>query len=583
MAHSGCGGSLRVVETDTGNPIADFTHVQLTITCVKWSHGRHFVPQSMSDHSPRKKRKRKSEVAVNDLGLIAMGTTSGAIFLYSFYEGKLHTKLEKGHTAEITDLCWYPNNRTLCSSSLDGHVVEWDVPSSQMKQKWKASDSGVHSLCLCGSDRLLTAGTAIKVWSLQTRKVIQKFTGHATEVFRLLPVPSSGAEDGQSDGSYFVSAAANDKIINAWVCHPGSREKNPVASFSVTEQPAELTLQVTGDQMLILSVLTAKGQVQVFEHTLNGKLLKPVKPTTVVHAVTEGSRDQVPVSVPLLAALPSTVGSPSASLLLAHGSLVTPQFSSVALRPKRSEIPVVVSSKPGKKSKKEDSSPGKRARVEGSTVLPSTEPGSSKPKRKKSELTLTERLEAQDGPPSSSQKSVSGRPLTSDQLGEKLTAALQSNDPTMLTAVFQEQNDTKIRNVIRNLPPPQVDGLVKEVAKRCQGRPSGGLLVTHWLKQILMARMDYIDTVPELRQTVASLKRYFLERQQFWPARLEVKGKIDALLARIAANQSQEDEPSPSSEDFLPYQDDSDSGEEMNLIEFGASESEGNWEDSDID
>ena len=50
--------------------------------------------------------------------------------------------------------------------------------------------------------------------------LFQKFTGHSTEVFRLLPVlkPSVG-DDGESDPyfcSYFLSAAVNDRVINAW-------------------------------------------------------------------------------------------------------------------------------------------------------------------------------------------------------------------------------------------------------------------------------------------------------------------------------------------------------------------------------
>lgn len=46
---------------------------------------------------------------------------------------------------------------------------------------------------------------------------LQKFTGHATEVFRLLPVLSSPSELPDSpEGVYFLSAALNDRLVNVW-------------------------------------------------------------------------------------------------------------------------------------------------------------------------------------------------------------------------------------------------------------------------------------------------------------------------------------------------------------------------------
>ncbi|KAL8586305.1 hypothetical protein ACOMHN_058685 [Nucella lapillus] len=593
MAYSGSDGGLRVVETASGNPIADFTDAKLTITCVKWSHGRHLKSQSASDHSPQKKKRKKSDVAVavGDLGLIAMGTTGGTVFLYSFARGQLHTLLENGHTAEVTDLCWHPNGTSLFTCSQDGQVVEWDVPASQVKQKWRVSDS-VHSLCLWGSDHLLTADRAIKLWHLPTKKVVQKFTGHATEVFRLLPVPSSGAEGGQSDGSYFVSAAANDKIVNAWLCHGDSRQRNAVASFSVTEEPAELTLQVTSDQMLILAVLTTKGKVLVFQHTLGGKLLKPVKPTTVVHAVTEGSRDQVPVPVPLLAAWPSAVGSPSACLLLAHGSLVTPQFSSVSLQPSQPEIPLVVS-QPERKAMRADYSLVKTPEVSGSTVLypshigpagPNTEPSTRRKRNKSvSELTVAERLEAM-GVAGQPQSAGSGRPPKTDQLVIQLTQGLQSNDAKLLTNAFQERNPTIVHNTVKKLPLPLIHPLIKELVKRRYCHPQTGRVMNRWLQQIFCVHKAFISTVPDIVETLRELEQYITYRTHALHHRMKVETKLSAMLARGALQKQVKEEPLPSSEPVLVYKYESSSeSDEGDQAEMEASDPEGNLDDSDAD
>ncbi|XP_076442645.1 WD repeat-containing protein 43-like [Babylonia areolata] len=596
LAYSGGDGVVKIWETATGNPIADFTpnkQLTTTCTCLQWSRGRHLKSPSL--HSPRKKKRRKSDVeaAVGDLGLIAIGTAAGSILLYSFSKGQLHTQLEKGHTDEVTDVSWHPNGTTLYSCSLDGHVIEWDVPSSQIKQKWKASSGGVHSIGLCGPNRLLTADRGIKMWDLTSRKIIQKFTGHSTEVFRLIPVllQSSGTDDTEGETtvcSYFLSAAVNDRVINAWLCHPDSSEKNAITTFSLTEDPAELNLQVTKDQILTLSILTTKGKVLVFEHTLNGKLKKPLKPKTVVHAATAGSREEVSAPVPILAAEPRVASADSASLLVAHGSMLRPRFESVSLRPTQPETVLVVSN-PEKKALKTDFSQVKTPEVAGSTVLypgqmaparPDTEPGTSRRKRKKSvsELTVVERLEAM-GVDNPEQPSGSSKPPKADQLVVQLTQGLQSGDAKLLTNAFQERNEMTIVNTVKRLPLHVIHALVKEVIQRMYGHPQSGLVMLRWLKQIMCTHMAYLMTIPDIMETLGELNQYIQYRQHALPKRMEVQGKLNLLLSRVAS-QSQVDEPAASAEPLLVYQDESDEDDVLPM-EVGASESEDNWEDSD--
>jgi hypothetical protein len=41
---------------------------------------------------------------------------------------------EKGHTDAVTAVCWAERGSKLYSSSLDGHVVEWEVAASKLKE-----------------------------------------------------------------------------------------------------------------------------------------------------------------------------------------------------------------------------------------------------------------------------------------------------------------------------------------------------------------------------------------------------------------------------------------------------------------
>ena len=58
------------------------------------------------------------------------------------------------------------------------------------------------------------------------------------------------------------------------------------------------------------------------------KLKKPLKAKTVVHAATAGSKEEGPVPVPILAALPTETEEES-GLLVAHGSTLKPKFETV--------------------------------------------------------------------------------------------------------------------------------------------------------------------------------------------------------------------------------------------------------------
>jgi WD40 repeat protein len=75
--------------------------------------------------------------------------------------------------------------------------------------KWKVGTERVTCLLvLSDSNSLLAAGYTICLWDIPSKKVVRRFTGHASEVTSLTLIP--GTEN------YFVSAAKNDRLISAW-------------------------------------------------------------------------------------------------------------------------------------------------------------------------------------------------------------------------------------------------------------------------------------------------------------------------------------------------------------------------------
>lgn len=109
--------------------------------------------------SPHKKKKRKTSGVgrlVQGLELIALGTTSGSLLLYSVNKGELHSELvmwpvvalsamdhflmawllfqNGGHTSRVTCVCWSSDGERLFSCSEDQHIIEWSVASAAVKQ-----------------------------------------------------------------------------------------------------------------------------------------------------------------------------------------------------------------------------------------------------------------------------------------------------------------------------------------------------------------------------------------------------------------------------------------------------------------
>ncbi|GFR99204.1 WD repeat-containing protein 43-like [Elysia marginata] len=286
LAFSSSDGILRIYESATGKLKQEYSsssHLSAVTSSLSWSR-----PRRDGTSSPKSKRKKlnssKPASSGDDgLNLIALGTTSGDINLYSFSKGSLHTQLTGGHSLKVNDVFWHISSPELFSCSEDQTVVQWDLKKGKVKHKWKCDTSSVHSVCQCSDQHLLTASHNIKLWDLSTRTVLQVLTGHSSPVYCLKPIEFAVSN---TDASYVLSAAEDDRHISVWCCD-GSKNRNSVATFSVPDEPVSLSLGQgsSSSQSLLLAVITRKGALHIFEHTLNGVKKKPLLPKSSIKAV----------------------------------------------------------------------------------------------------------------------------------------------------------------------------------------------------------------------------------------------------------------------------------------------------------
>ena len=66
--------------------------------------------------------------------IIALGTASGNVLLYSLNRAELVHQLTGGHTGKIRCLCWNSDGSSLFSVSADKKIVEWNAVKGVIKR-----------------------------------------------------------------------------------------------------------------------------------------------------------------------------------------------------------------------------------------------------------------------------------------------------------------------------------------------------------------------------------------------------------------------------------------------------------------
>uniref|UniRef100_A0A8C7S2R1 Small-subunit processome Utp12 domain-containing protein n=1 Tax=Oncorhynchus mykiss TaxID=8022 RepID=A0A8C7S2R1_ONCMY len=523
-------GRLRIWNTDSKILHQEYVpsaHLSATCTCIVWGPCR--IAKVCLGDGPRRK-KRKSEAGhVEDLAdLLALGTVAGSIIIYSAVKGALHCTLDGGHNGGVNCVEWHPEDGLLYSGSDDSYIVEWDLQTSKTRCKWKADRASVTSLCVSPDGKLLlSAGQTIKMWDLKTKEVYRKFTGHSTAVTNLRFATTRPPD---SNGLYFLSGAAHDRLISVWQVQEDSNDKNSVVSFTLTDDPQHIDLFTSNskEEAVRLAVVCKDGQLHLFEHFLNGPCKKPLSPSCTVQM---SGLEDIPVPVPLLAA---ALTADTRSLLLAYGSYLQPVMERLVMLPClflfnihalvfQVKTPVV-----NAKSKVlVPGLPGHQAPVKAAL-------GSEKRKKgtDTKEMSIEERLGEIDL--SREKGGVKETPsLQTDNFAVLLVQGLESKDANILNNVFQTRKDNLIKKTVSRLPIPAVLPLVEELTKRMQGHPYTAVLMVRWLKAVLMQHTSYLSSLPDLVSQLGVLYHMIESRVKMFHKLTKLHGKLYLLMTQV--------------------------------------------------
>ncbi|XP_039898062.1 WD repeat-containing protein 43 [Simochromis diagramma] len=582
-------GRLRIWNTDSKTLHQEYVpsaHLSATCTCIAWGPCR-----TVKEGPQRKKRKSEAVQVEEKADLLAMGTAAGTVLIYSTAKGALHCTLDGAHSGGVNCVQWHPEESLLYSGSDDTNIVEWDLQTGKTRSKWKADRAAVTSLCVSPDGKLLlSAGHIIKMWDLDTKEVYRKFTGHSTAVTTLRFATTRPPD---SNGLYFLSGAAHDRLLSVWQVREDGKDKNSVVSFTLTDEPQHIDLVTSNskEEAVRLAVVCKDGQLHLFEHFLNGPCKKPLSPSCTVQML---DTKESPMPIPLLAAV---LGADTRTVMLAYGSHLQPVMEKVDINTAERHVCLTRDVQTTLSLSMETTVSKVKTPIVNakSKVLVPGLPGHKAPlkgtsqaseKRKKDtdtkEMSIAERLGEIDLSTVSEKGASKGTAsLTTDNFAVLLVQGLESNDASILNKVFQTRKDMVIKKTVARLPLSAVLPLVEELTKRLQGHPFTAVLMVRWLKAVLMHHTSYLASLPDLVTQLGVLYHMIESRVKMFHKLTKLHGKLYLLMTQMATSDSSNVVSDVDHTAKLVYEDESSDEDEASGDEGLPDEDSDHWEEDE--
>nr|XP_039248120.1 WD repeat-containing protein 43-like [Styela clava] len=587
-------GVLHIWDVETGTKKVEYTpasHLTSTFTCLSWKIQQRIEKRKQNEASGKKRKSKAFEVDKTE-DIIALGTATGDILLYRYLTGELAGKLDGEHTGKITCICWDPYEFRLLSSSEDQHIVHWDLKSYKSICKWQADKRGVNSMCVCPNSTLLSAGKTIKLWDLETKQLLRSFVGHASPVLDLMYVNIPAISQRQDatplemvEGLYFLSSAIEDRVVNIWQIQRKHR-KIAVATFSLNSEPISMALKspTSKDNPITLLVLTNEGELNIFSHTLNGQIKKPLNVQMTVKLV-DPSAKQIKI---LSATFCDEKDSETATILIAYGTTLKVIFEKLNLDNYTTKDVCIIREDPMKvKISQPENALTTREPIRNKNEVVTLAPGipghaqdisamseqttTIKHKRRKntvstseSEMTLEDRLNA-----IGLKKEDEGQqqqPPRADSLSVLLAQGLHSNDKEILNRVLQKTNEDLIYNTVARLPLSLIVSLIQDLTTRMKTSPAAAFKFVKWMRITLKVHSSYLMTLPDLVPLLSQLYQLMDARTETHSRFVKLEGKLELLTTQIKSKKSAENKTIDTTPMFV-YEDESSDEQEDILMD----------------
>ncbi|KAK4873052.1 hypothetical protein RN001_015081 [Aquatica leii] len=555
-------GKLKLWETSTSSFVQEFTpdfHLTSPCTCL------HFIHQESSENHVPRKKKRKNSLDLTE-PVIALGTSSGKLLIYSIGKGDLDYAIDSKTNLPINCISW--TDGAILYSAVDQNIISWNLEKRFIKNKWKAGNEIIKSILALPENKVITGARTIKLWNAVSQELLRTFTGHSQEVRFLNYVNPRNGND-----SYVISGSKGDRLLSVWSLSEDTIEKNAIANFSMEDVPIYIST-VTIDGVSTIAAVTHSGKAHIYQHTLNGKCSKPLKSKTILQVAQQNQSNTVAL-IPIVAAYVND----DKSLLIAHGNDVTLVFENVVVDDSQ-KLQVLVRDDPVtfKRNDKKVTKVQTPATDNVHYVTPHTSNAVKRKTDGRQEVPMEKRLENLTLNKLDSKSKI---PRVNN-VAQLLIQGLHSKDKTMLKSVLNsEHEESVIKNTIKRLPVPVVLPLIEELTSLIQGTTVPSQSGCIWLKHLLQIHSAIFLSNPELPSMLAPVLGCIESRLSLLMPLNRLRGRLDLLVSQVTtanAPNNEEDEDA-----LLVYNDKGLSDSESEVIDFASqSESENEWnEDSD--
>ncbi|KAG7381278.1 Hsp90 cochaperone shq1 [Phytophthora pseudosyringae] len=201
-------GRLKVWDVASGalqQELKERDHLSYRYTCLAWTQAA-------------AKAKSKKRGGASGLGLLALGTSSGAVVVWDLATGEVkHTlQADAAHgSGAVQALAFNAQGSLLYASSSDKHVLEWSVSSGQVERKFRCGSGGASALAVSADGEVLAAGgSALRTFDLSSGKKSRKLVSGLSSAVTQLQF--AAVEGGLESSRFLFAATAGARFVNMY-------------------------------------------------------------------------------------------------------------------------------------------------------------------------------------------------------------------------------------------------------------------------------------------------------------------------------------------------------------------------------
>ncbi len=139
---------------------------------------------------------------------VATSSWDGTVKVWEVPTGRL-LHILSGHIAWVARVAWSPDGRTIASSSDDQTILLWDVETERYRTALRGHTNGVYDIAFTPDSAILLSGSrdgTLRVWDVITEQCIRVIHGHAISIYDV---------DWSPDGTQLASGAS-DLMVTIW-------------------------------------------------------------------------------------------------------------------------------------------------------------------------------------------------------------------------------------------------------------------------------------------------------------------------------------------------------------------------------